>query len=364
MAGVLLYPAPPVELLALTGAPALARLALLFLVAAAMPGLFRLRPSWLAPAGLAITLLDLWSFGAGYNLTGPAQGLEPPAKFVEAVKTLTQDAHTYGDHMGFVHGRALAVNPSWPLRTPPRAVVPPNLFVPIYNGIPDVGGYEGAYLLSYKQQLNTWIGRDASPPTNGNLVMPPSLSAPMLQALGVKAVLSVRPLPPDLVQRSGLRYSDGGVGWTLYEVMNPTFRAEFHPSWPPPPGHKGIALPAKDARKDHFILSETLAVDPTRTILPLTQRKDGFALLRDVNAPGWTVTIDGRPATPLPVKEAVGRLVRVKAGDREVVWEYRPASLALGWRVALGAVFGMILLFLVSLRAAPRLSELLPSPTE
>jgi hypothetical protein len=87
-------------------------------------------------------------------------------------------------------------------------------------------------------------------------------------------------------------------------------------------------------------------------------------LLRDANAPGWTVNIDGKPATPLPTKDAVGRAVRVSATDREVVWEYRPASLALGWKVMLAALLGMAALFLISRLPARRLPDPLPSPTE
>jgi hypothetical protein len=92
--------------------------------------------------------------------------------------------------------------------------------------------------------------------------------------------------------------------------------------------------------------------------------KAGVVLLRDANAPGWSVTIDGRPAMPLPTKEAVGRLVKVTAKDREVVWEYRPASLTLGWKVMWGAFFGLLILFVASRRPATRLAEPLPSPTE
>lgn len=253
---------------------------------------------WLFPAALLLTVADLWTFGAGYNLTGPASALQPPERFAAAVKEVAGE------------GRILAVNPSWPLREPPRAVLPPNLSIPL--GLLDVGGYEGAYLLSYKAQLNEWEGKDASPPTNGNLVMPTNLLSPLLRELAVRAVLSPRPLPPELVDRAGLRYVDGEQSWHLYAVRNPTARAEFFTQWPPPQGVKGTPLP---------ILSQP---NPNKVVIRTPDGRKGYVLLRDAGPGYWEPKVDGADKAPLRTDSSVSRGVEVEEGSREVVWRFFP----------------------------------------
>lgn len=314
--GILLFPAPVLELLGATGASAIGRTVVLLVLAAALPGLFLRRLRWLAPAALAFVLFDLWTFGARYNLTGPASALRPPQAFVDAVEQIVPE------------GRTLALNPSWPLRRPPRAVLPPNLS--ILPGLHSVAGYEGAYLLRYKQQLNEWEGKDASPPTNGNMVMPTDLTSPILRELGVQAVLTPAILPFEIKTKAGLGYVAGEEGWHLYRVLNPTARASFYAQWPPQPGDRGRALPVVGS--------------PTRILVRHTSERDGYILLRETDAPGWIARVDGQLAEVVPTDDPTERIVKVNADDRGVEWEYRPPSLEQSWFVALFGLLGLLML--------------------
>jgi hypothetical protein len=79
-----------------------------------------------------------------------------------------------------------------------------------------------------------------------------------------------------------------------------------------------------------------------RVTLRATLRHDGVVVLGDQWAPGWSVTVDGRPARALQA-DVVLRGVVVPAGRHEIVWRYRVPGLragaalsGLGLLVALG----------------------------
>jgi hypothetical protein len=307
-AGISLFPAPPFQLLALTGGAAVLRCMGLFVVAAILPSVENRHAAWFTPAALAVVLLDLWSFGARYNLTGPAAELSPPSAFSQALQRI---------HAG---NRILTINPTWPLEKAPTAVLPPNLSV--LENWSDVGGYEGAYLLKYKEQLNAWVGKDASPPTNGNLVMPTRLPTPLLHELAVGAVVTPRPLPSNMLASAGLEHVGENADWSVYRVRQPSSRGELYAHWPPDPGEAGLSLEIQTGE------------NPNRIVLKL-KGSEGYALLRDANAEGWQVEVDGKPVATLFLREADGKAVKVTAQNREVVWEFRPLSLSQGWKLCI-----------------------------
>jgi hypothetical protein len=62
----------------------------------------------------------------------------------------------------------------------------------------------------------------------------------------------------------------------------------------------------------------------------VTTSRDGIFMLRDAWYPGWSVTVDGEPASLLKA-DYVFKAVHVPSGTHEVVFRYRPTYLAVGW---------------------------------
>jgi hypothetical protein len=119
-------------------------------------------------------------------------------------------------------------------------------------------------------------------------------------------------------------------------VANPTSRAEFYANWPPKPGETGTPLPLSASWDD-----------PNRASIRLPGNAAGHVLLRDASAAGWEAFADGKPVPPSGViLSPISRVVRVASGVKEVTWEYRPPSLALGWKllaVGLLALLGLLI---------------------
>lgn len=93
-------------------------------------------------------------------------------------------------------------------------------------------------------------------------------------------------------------------------------------------------VPAGVAGAGDVELSEDL---PGATVVRVRAATRALLVLNDLFAPGWTATVDGRPAPVLRVN-AVARGVWVDAGAHEVRFRYRTPGLALGWGItALGA---------------------------
>jgi hypothetical protein len=76
--------------------------------------------------------------------------------------------------------------------------------------------------------------------------------------------------------------------------------------------------------------------------------RPGWLVLGDVNYPGWQVEVDGRPA-PLYTAYYILRAVPLPAGDHQVRFVFRPASVAIGGIISTGA----LLAALVVLGASP-----------
>ena len=73
----------------------------------------------------------------------------------------------------------------------------------------------------------------------------------------------------------------------------------------------------------------------------------GVLVLADLDYPGWSVTVDDRPAESLRIGGQF-RGVRLEAGSHRVIWSYRPRS------VLLGAVVSVITLLLLAAAAHVR----------
>lgn len=71
------------------------------------------------------------------------------------------------------------------------------------------------------------------------------------------------------------------------------------------------------------IAGELRHYDVDRIELRVHAPAPGLVVLNETSYPGWTVAVDGRPATPLTANYLL-RAVVVDAGDHDIVWTYEP----------------------------------------
>jgi len=83
-----------------------------------------------------------------------------------------------------------------------------------------------------------------------------------------------------------------------------------------------------------------------RVVLHVDAPQPGIVVLSDTYAPGWRVQVDGEPRGILRVN-GLFRGVPVRAGDKEIVFEYYPLPYQVGKVVSLGALVLLVLSGLV-----------------
>ncbi len=118
-------------------------------------------------------------------------------------------------------------------------------------------------------------------------------------------------------------YDPSRVAWV--EVEDTNSLARFHP---------GGAVGA----------SETVAVrypSPERAELDVTLERPGVVVLADALYPGWTLTVDDKPATIIRTNRMM-RGAAVDAGKHRLVYEYRPRSFAIGKVVTVFGFLGLL----------------------
>lgn len=116
---------------------------------------------------------------------------------------------------------------------------------------------------------------------------------------------------------------------------------------------RGVDLPrAPAALGPHDGTVRVAAADDARVTLRATLARRGLVVLDDQWAPGWRVTIDGRPA-PVVRTDVLLRGVVVPPGSHEIVWSYRVPGLRAGGALsALGLLLALAWAGLLIRRAA------------
>jgi len=113
----------------------------------------------------------------------------------------------------------------------------------------------------------------------------------------------------------------------LYEVKEPLGRLQFR-------SQNGQTTESTAWRLSNFQLRAN-SVDCV-----VVSTEAGELILRDLDYPCWSVTVDGLPAESLRI-DNLFRGVRVDAGEHHVVWTYRPRSFLIG--VAISVVTLLLL---------------------
>ena len=160
---------------------------------------------------ICLTLVDLGVWASRYNPTAPPAEVYP---VTPGLRWLQENAQ----------GALIApLNQSWSMGAPsPRAVLPPNALT-VY-GLRDVSGYDSLFPGERKDALKSVLGRDPSPPENGNMVFVKGIEE--ARAAGAALVVT---RPDDAPLSLSLAYD--GPDLRVYRADWPT----PPPPSPPPP---------------------------------------------------------------------------------------------------------------------------------
>ncbi len=92
--------------------------------------------------------------------------------------------------------------------------------------------------------------------------------------------------------------------------------------------------------------------EPDRVEIAVDAQTPAYLFLADAYDPGWSATIDGRPATVRPAQVAF-RAVFVPKGKHSVVFRYRPAGLMAGLAISGVGLLAAVVLLLGPFQATP-----------
>jgi hypothetical protein len=319
--------------------------ALIFLVPAALWLLDKIATSPSCRVAWVLVLLaDLWA------LARPLVAVRPE----DEVYAPTQSVRYLADHQAD-HGRVLDRDvPGQMGNTPLGFAQPLLLHVEAVRGLNPIDVYR------FKEYVQLISDRDDPPTASGGIVNFEIKNRALFDLMGTRYLLQPGAASPEgdgwaEVDHDPRPVAFGNVvggmqallPYTLYENAGAFPRAFVVPEAGRLPDRRRAlaALKATDLRQT--VLLENEPPDPGR---PATRGQfrsavirdyrpnrvgidvddgGGFLVLTDVWFPGWTCTVDGRPADIFRA-DYVFRAVRVPAGAREVVFRFAPESYRLG----------------------------------
>ncbi len=272
-----------------------------------------------APPLMAIVAAcDLLAHGASYNATSRID------EELRATETIERLQASLG------HDRFAPINHNWSFMGP-TASLPPN-FGALF-AIRDVQGYDSLMPGQYKRWLLDKVGADPSPPEVGNMLFLRAPKNDVLDACGVRMIVSAAPL-------SG--HGNGTItadGLWLYRRHDSPSRVRAN-------DQSGQAMPVRWLRDT-----------PNAVRIEAHLPNGGTLRLSDQRWPGWTCRVDGRP-TPIAAENGIFRSVSVERPARVFEFRYEPATTRLGhYLMALSASIIACLAGLGLMRGAVGLRE-------
>lgn len=115
--------------------------------------------------------------------------------------------------------------------------------------------------------------------------------------------------------------------------------------------HAAVADEAFRATLDGSALSagsvQLTAYAPNELHYTVRSDRGGVVVFSEIYYPGWTATIDGAPAE-IGRANYLLRALRVPAGTHQVVFEFRPSSIAVTDSIAFAAIAAILLLFVAA----------------
>ena len=167
--------------------------------------------------------------------------------------------------------------------------------------------------------------------------------APRLRAAAVSHVLSLDVLDnPELSRRATIQPPDiAPLAVHIYALRDPAPRVSIEPDTTPADGTDRIHGPAsdpgslpRDSPSPGRIVP--LAASTEHLTLEVEADRPVRVTLKESYAPGWTATVDGRPAALLRADGGY-QAVPLAPGRRKIVLRYRPPGLLAGLALALAA---------------------------
>jgi hypothetical protein len=219
-------------------------------------------------------------------------------------------------------------------------------------GLQDVRGYESVYTLRYSRYMARMNGQEE--PFSA-LVIPETYRHPMLDALNMRYILSIEPLPdPDL------RLVYQGDLW-IYENPNALGRLQFYDSLQVLPDSEAvlaaISAPTFDPQTQVYLEAtpafdpSTLApgaasaiislYEPSRIVIAAQTETPQLLLLSEVVYPGWQAYLDGQPV-PTWRANYLFRAIYLPAGVHQVEFRYESRVIAWGERLSFIGVLGIV----------------------
>jgi hypothetical protein len=254
---------------------------------------------------VGLAALDLMAAGIGYNHTTTERSVYPVTGAIAFLK----------DHAG--SDRVQPLNEHWSFNPakPPDAVLPPNACT-VY-GLLDTQGYDSLFTAQYMNFAFHMDGdKSPAPAENGNMVFTYGVGSDQANRADARWLVSAEPLPP----LPGLSLAYQGSDACVYRNDRAGPRAEVN-----------------GKRANLADLTEGDA--PTRVTLSLAHApgddsRSGITVdLADQWYPGWTATVDGKPAA-VEKDDTIFRLVSWKSplppGPAIVELRYEPTSYRLG----------------------------------
>ncbi len=172
------------------------------------------------------------------------------------------------------------------------------------------------------------------PPASGTTVVPATREQlDWLSRVGVTHVLCFE--PPALASAMTLVWQGDdpflnrawgrtGQPLYLYELNDALGRLQLH----------SLDGEVRDPKTWKLTAFESLA---NSVACSVETEEPGMFVLADLDYPGWSVTVDGRPAESYRI-DGQFRGVRLDPGSHRVVWNYRPSSILWGAAISLGTL--------------------------
>jgi hypothetical protein len=334
--------------------PYWAALALLIPAALWLPGRLWASAAWRV-AWVAALLIDLWA------LAWPLVAVRPEAE----VYAPTRSVRYLADHQA-VHGRVLDRDVPGQMGNTPLGFAQPLLL-----RIEAVRGLNPIDVYRFKEYVQLISDRDDPPAATGGLVNFEIKDRALLDLMGTRYLLQPSDLKPEgddwrEVENDPRPAAFGNVvggmqrlpPYTLYEnvVAFPRAFVVAGAGRLPDGPRARDALKATDFRRTVLLEHEPPDPGPTAAASPLRPAAireyrpnrvvidvdggAGFLVLTDVWFPGWTCTVDGRPAEVYR-GDYVFRAVSLPEGAREVVFRFVPDSYRLGKLIS-GLTLGLL----------------------